>query len=464
VATTVTEKSREGGQLLRALASAKQKSRIFPAGHPYAQEAAQVLLEVLHDTMGTSQHLHIHCIHDEVYLNGALLARESVQYSELIEGLTGIGINSLSFNREASIDELAAFLGLLQNKREDIEKEGGWVPVISKKGIKGVKVNRFVAFQPGLLTSDNMAKASRISREAYRTSMMAVMEAFADTREGSVMNVNFVEEVVRFLMGIVAENESTIFGMKHIKATDDYTFYHSVNVAIVSLLIASHLRMGPEDLALLGVSALLHDIGKVNIPSELITKPAALTDEERRVFESHPVEGAKILLNQADLNRVAVRVALEHHMRVDKQGYPRIKLEGELHPYSRIVEIADVFDALTSDRAYRRAFLPDRAMEILLAGRGTHVDDRLMKLFVTVAGIFPVGTLVELDTRELAVVTDAEAGHIFRPKVKILRDHQGQTCQPFFVDLSAKQDGSYDRIIVQSVSPDDADVVITDHF
>jgi putative nucleotidyltransferase with HDIG domain len=208
------------------------------------------------------------------------------------------------------------------------------------------------------------------------------------------------------------------------KAHDEYTFTHMVNVAILAMAQARSL--GIEGLALraLGMAALLHDVGKVRTPLEVLNKPGALTPSERAIMRRHPVEGAAILRASRDIPRLAPIVAFEHHLRADGQGYPDGVRRVPINLGTVLCSIADAYDAMRSTRVYQPATPADRIMEIMVHNNGAQFDPNLVRRFVGLMGVYPPATLVRLTTGEIAVVLDG-ASDSTGATVKVVVDASG---------------------------------------
>ena len=252
------------------------------------------------------------------------------------------------------------------------------------------------------------------------------------------------------VMGVL-ENEEIFRGLSTIKNAHEYTFYHSINVSILTILMGSRLQLDPELLNKIGAAAMLHDLGKLRVPQEILDKPTTLTDDEWRIMKSHSIEGAKLLSEQQNVDPLALIVAAQHHAKHDLSGYPRFNGIDRLHIVSEVVAIADVFDALTSDRSYRKAMLPDKAMQIIAESRGTGFEASFVRMFAKMVGLFPVGTMVELDTGELALVTKANPDDLCRPVVRLVDPDAKQTSDPVFIDLMEVSDFIYKHSIVRSI-------------
>jgi putative nucleotidyltransferase with HDIG domain len=215
-------------------------------------------------------------------------------------------------------------------------------------------------------------------------------------------------------------DRDAVLEILNIKNYDEFLFSHSINVAIVSLLIASKLSLEEGLVKTVGIAGLLHDIGKVKIPRELINKPEELSENEWTVVRRHPIEGAQILVRHENIGELPVLAALEHHAGYDLSGYPTLKGKRRPHAVARIVTIADVYEAMTANRSYRSARTICQTVKLLIDGAGRHFDPLLVKLLFNTIGAFPPGSMVRLKNGVKAVVVEPHVDHPFSPKVRII--------------------------------------------
>jgi HD-GYP domain-containing protein (c-di-GMP phosphodiesterase class II) len=254
------------------------------------------------------------------------------------------------------------------------------------------------------------------------------------------------------------EDEQFFLSLTAIKDFDEYTYHHMVNVSILSMSLGQRLGLSRPALTELGLAALFHDIGKVEIPHEILNKPSSFTDEEWKIIQKHPVWGVKAILGLGRFNSSAIRaliVSFEHHLNCDFSGYPKVKKYKELDLFSRIVTLADQYDAMTSARVYKRIPMsPDKSLSIMLDGAGSHLDPLLFKFFTNMVGIYPIGTIVMLNTKEVGLVYECNAAFADRPRVLIIIDSQGKSVRGPVVDLSEKDEaGRYMRTIMKTLDP-----------
>lgn len=255
-------------------------------------------------------------------------------------------------------------------------------------------------------------------------------EFFSKDRQVSHKNSRIMyesmEELNNFAKNLVDElfsKSDIMISMVDIKNMDTYTYAHSVNVAVISLVVGIAAGLGRSELEDLTIGAMLHDVGKIFIPKSILNKPGALTDEEFRQIQEHTIEGYEYLKN-CPIKSTSKIIALQHHLNVDGSGYPDYENTGLLHKFSRIVAIADVYDALTSDRSYRRAYSPSEAVEYIMSMASTKFDMDYVKLFVKKIVTYPVGSIVRLSDGKTGVVKSLNEGFPMRPVVELVEDRK----------------------------------------
>lgn len=249
-----------------------------------------------------------------------------------------------------------------------------------------------------------------------------------DAMQGFYLNGTIIEkvlEIVNKLIEELLESDEIVISLGKLRTIDDYTLEHSVNVCIMSLILGLSYGFKYEELMDLGVGAILHDIGKMLIPQEILNKPGALTIEEYEIVKNHTTYGYEILKKSEEISDIAAEVALCHHERLDGNGYPLGKKSEQIRIYSRIVAICDVYDALTSNRVYKKGIAPHKALEYICKMVNTQFDNELVKRLLNCVKIYPVGSVVRLNTNELGLVVDISKANPSKPIVRILLDEKG---------------------------------------
>lgn len=267
-----------------------------------------------------------------------------------------------------------------------------------------------------------------IIKEETRTRAIGTVKDAFDRFSGkpSKFEMKKLKQTILTIIDQVIQNRDTLVHMTDIRAHDDYTFGHSVNVCMLSLMIGVGMNYGDAELREIALGAMLHDMGKTIIPVEILNKPEKLNELEMEIVKKHTHEGFEILRQNKEIPLLAAHIAFQHHEKYDGTGYPR-KLKGtNIHEYARIVTIADVYDALTSDRAYRPALLQHEAYELMMASAGTHFDIELLQKFFEKIAIYPMGSTVILNTGEIGIITEVPASLPSRPTVKVIANSNRQ--------------------------------------
>jgi HD-GYP domain-containing protein (c-di-GMP phosphodiesterase class II) len=292
--------------------------------------------------------------------------------------------------------------------------------------------------------TEEMGKAKKIHAEANKI----IHNIMRDVRMGEQVQLERVEPVVEKLTDSILRNGSALLSLCQVKNKDDYTFLHSVSVCALHVSFCRAVGMDAATIHLAGIGGLLHDIGKVKVPSEILNKPGRLEEDEFRAMKLHVVESKKILDQTAGITETSIQVAYEHHERHDGSGYP-LGLKGEaISQMGKMAAICDVYDAITSDRVYHKGMAPHEALRKIFEWSKYHFDPGLVQQFLRTIGIYPVGTLVMLESGRIGVVLEQSAGNLLHPTIRVFYDGKRQQyLPPQEVDLSrALGQGGGDRI------------------
>ncbi|MCW8955747.1 MAG: HD-GYP domain-containing protein, partial [Gammaproteobacteria bacterium] len=289
-------------------------------------------------------------------------------------------------------------------------------------------------------TAVTLEEEIETARETLARAKQATIEMFQDARMGNSVSIAEAGPLVDEISQSVSRNPAAMLSITRMKTIDDYTYLHSV--AVCALMIALGKQLDYEgDLLSLGMAGLLHDVGKMAIPEQVLNKPGKLTDEEFEIIKAHPLRGWEILKESYGVDEVALDVALHHHERVDGNGYPN-KLSGkELTLVARMGAVCDVYDAITSDRCYKKGWEPADALKKMAEWKDGHFDDAVFKAFVKTVGIYPTGTLVKLKSGRLGIVTEQSEQTLLKPKIKIFYSSTSQSPIPQkIIDLMRSQE------------------------
>lgn len=298
------------------------------------------------------------------------------------------------------------------------------------------------------------------ARKLYLNTVISTKKLVDEISKKGHTNIRKVKRMIQDMVDLIAQDETVFIGLSTIRAHDDYTFLHSINVAVLSVCLGKRIGLSPVALQQLGISGLLHDLGKVDVPKEILLKPGGLEESEWMEIRKHPLWSVSRILKLGFSEALTSKVLLapfEHHIRYDLRGYPKISNKKKVSLFGRIISIADVYDALTSPRVYRpMAHSPDYALSLMVDGAGKEFDPILLKVFINMMGVYPVGTLVELENGELALVAETVPGGdpLHPVVVTLVEDGRGGLKRGEVIDLGAMaaKGGSPSRIL-RSANP-----------
>src|SRR5437763_714196 len=319
---------------------------------------------------------------------------------------------------------------------------------------------------------ENTQRQKEAAKRTYARSVAVTKEVINSIRMGRTANVKKVKRAVQAIVDQVLNNEASLVGLTTLRDYDEYTFTHSVNVCIFSVALGRKLGLSKLQLYDLGIAALFHDVGKSRVPLEVPNKQGGLTDEEWRIMQAHPWLGVLTLFGLRGYGEIPYRgmiVAYEHHMKTDLTGYPKSLRSRDLSIYSKIVAVADGFDAATSRRVYQTVPIqPDQVLKEMWENPRRGYDPVVVKAFINLIGIYPVGTCVILDTYEVAVVHGAnpDVTHVHRPMVRVVTTPDGGLVHPgFLVDLAQRDpQGNFPRTVVKVTDPVKYGINVADYF
>jgi putative nucleotidyltransferase with HDIG domain len=323
------------------------------------------------------------------------------------------------------------------------------------RGVRNVTFGRIVVDEAG---DDQVGIAA--ARRVYGQAVETAENLWNAAKAGDQPDPGAARKIIDGLARLVTQDRTSLMALTALKKYDNYTFTHMVNVAALAMAQARSLNIDGPLLREFGFAALMHDIGKVNTPLEVLNKPGKLTNDEFVVMKRHVVDGAHILRRTPEMPALAPIVAFEHHLKQDLSGYPEKIGSRKLNLCTMIVSIADVFDALRSNRPYREGMATVRIRSIMGEQGNPAFNQALLKRFVNLMGLFPVGNLVRLSKGELAVVTAEHPSDPFRPQVKIIVDRSGETLDTPLLANTWERDsrGEHPYAVVEAVDPESSDI------
>jgi putative nucleotidyltransferase with HDIG domain len=399
--------------LLRKLASGIRGAQLYAPGHPLTVRNMDALAQVIRQLHGIHPSLTAGIVGQELVVADMPMAKASAQMADLIRKLKSQEIERITIERGVTPEELEGFMRLLA---------GPSTPA-AFASLPHIRVGRIATeerAEEGI--QSDMAAIRRLYASAVNVAQSVWDSAQTEGKPDVALALNTVEG----LSEAVSQNRTALVALTAMKSYDNYTFTHMVNVSILAMGQARALGIEGRLLREFGLSALMHDIGKVRTPKEILNKPEKLTDAEFEIMKRHTVDGAEILRRTPEMPILAPVVAFEHHLRLDGSGYPAGATRPTLNLGTQLCSVADVYDAMRSQRAYQKAFPSDRVLAVLQKNDGAQFDQHLVRRFTQLLGIYPPGNLVRLSTGELAVVTKVHAPDPYRPRVRVIADRSGQ--------------------------------------
>jgi HD-GYP domain-containing protein (c-di-GMP phosphodiesterase class II) len=439
-----------GIQLVTQLNVLIKTSRIYERTNAALDKPVETMLMLI-KTMAQDQPVTLRLQNDFLFLGDSHLKVNAQQMgiaTSIIDALNAWKIGGITFSLTAESKDLREFAALFvgldpENKAlEDLQKE------IRARGIAGIELEeqRQLQLRKNFGTTDNKSpegtgntdpKAQRKmnAKNGYARVAGSVGTLTQSSREGGTASFKQAKRAIQNIIDLMVEDETAVLGLTTLRCHDQYTHNHSVNVSLLSIALANRVGYPKVELADLGLAALFHDMGKSTIPMEVLNKPGEFTDDDWVAMRNHPTEGVLSLSKMRGITNLPGRMAaasFEHHMNLDFSGYPKLTVPWTLSLTGRILTIADCYDAMTSSRVYRREPMsPSKVLNMMLSKSGKSFDAVLLKLFVNCVGIVPIGSLVMLETNELAVVLKpaTDKANAERPFVRVITDPQGNSIE-----------------------------------
>jgi putative nucleotidyltransferase with HDIG domain len=379
-------------------------------------------------------------------------------------------IGGMEFSEAVSGEQLKDLAYVLSSLEE--KNEGNYLSVkkqLEHRNIESIEVGNLELSKDEDISFDPEGH-KKYSKEVYFRSIGLVKEVVENLRQQKPLPIRKAKRLMQNAVNAVMQEDSTLLGLANIKNYDEYPFNHAVNVAIYAMALGQRIGIPKKHLSHLGMAGLFHDIGKTKIPEEILDKPGKLSPEERSIMRSHPVVGSELILRMKEWGELSSRMmegAFEHHVRYDLTGYPRLTEKKKITLFGRIVAIADFYDAVVRPRVFPRfPYVSEKILEIMLERSGKDFDPAIVKVFINMIGVFPLGTLALLNTREMGIVTQIQEDTdlIDRPKVCLIYYSDGEYRKGKVVNLIEADEGSGDfkRSIVKTLDPNEYNISVAE--
>ncbi len=471
MATPEVQLQEDGRTILVTFYAALRAVKFYPLDNETVQKALADLHSAVTTVISREGLVDFRVVGDFFFLNESRLRldlRNFSTFGAVAQAFRTHGIGEMHVDRGIATGEWAAFLSLLLREPAEPDPYEGFTRQMAGTRIRHIDVEPEREIEPLDLEEAALEGAKR----TYTFSVQMARDVLSDVRIGRAVNVRKVKRAVQTIVDQVLTNEPSMVAMTHLRDFDEYTFTHSVNVCIFSVVIGQRLGLEKLDLYELGLGALFHDVGKMRIPEDVLNKPEGLNEEEWEMMKEHPTDGLLELFHLHGFNDVPYRqmlMAYEHHMKTNLQGYPTSRRPRKLSLFSLIVSVADAFDAGTSVRSYQyRPWPPDAVLREMRENPKRGFSPIVVKALITATGIYPVGTLVILDSYEMGVVTRAnpDPKKLHQPEIKVLSDGMGTPLTtPVTVRLDEVDEatGELKRSIIKTADPNRYGIQVADY-
>ena len=436
--------------LLQGLVFASKLARMYPPGHPIVEQKLKELDDSIGGYLKSNPVLKIDIVHGIVQLDGLPFDRGA---TSALHDLLDLGINSVHFQRGFQPDELKKLVDLLRELMQDGQGEEPIEKRLVERDVRHVSLKRLVPLDTRWPSRQWPDRPTGPLDPDYADSLRLAQSTFDKVAAAGTLEVVAVRELMHLLISKVASSSVAIAQILAIKEYENLTYCHSVNVAMLALLLGKQLRLGEELIAALVEAGLLHDIGKTRIARDVVLKPGALDVRERKLIEGHAMLGAEILVGTRGLHPLTPMIALEHHRTIKGGGYPDLRdMNGVPHVLSQLVSVIDIYEALTGARSYREPMLPEQACLVLARLAGESLNPSLVKSFINAVTFFPLGSFVRTTHGELGIVIRTTPGDVMHPVVALIDEGLKRITRE--VDTSERDtSGLYVRHIAETVTP-----------
>ena len=430
-------------------------------------------LQLIQDILKSENQLLLKIVRDNLFFNNIRIQMKADKYAILRAFLLEMRrrwIGELEFMEGVGVENLKDFIYLLIGLEENVESNYLYMKKqLETRGLRAFNVGKLEAFKDEEIYVDSEDR-KRYSKEVYFKSINLVKEVMEGVKSQKMLNTRKAKRLMQNAVNAIIQDESTLLGLANIKNYDDYTFNHSVNVAIYAISLGQRTGIPKKHLSHLGMAGLFHDIGKTRIPKEILNKSGKLTAEEWTVMRLHALLGTEIVIGMKEWGELSTRMVdgtFEHHLKYDLTGYPKLTRKKKVSLFGRIIALADFYDALVRPRVYNRyPFVSEKILGFMLERSGKDFDPALVKIFVNMLGIFPLGTLVLLNTNEMGIVvqTSEDTELIDRPRICLVYYSDEDYKKGEIVDLREIDEVTRDfrRTIVKTLDPNEYNINVAE--
>jgi putative nucleotidyltransferase with HDIG domain len=399
-------------QVVQGLAAAVKGLRLYSLDHPATGKQIQALQDGLFNLLQHKKKIRIGLLEGTLFVEDHLLMQDFPAAEEIARMLDERQLTGIEFYTGLSANEIQALLSELY---EGQKKGNEFSEALQQRNVQRIKA----------ISTEEDEEDSGQPRKVYRKALKVVDQIFNDVRMGEIPSSAEALKVVKSMAQLTLTEPHALFALSMLKDYDNYTFTHSVNVSVISLAVGRACNLTEEQLRTLGLGGLLHDLGKLKIDVNIITKPGRLTENEFEVIKQHPAFGAEIISEMEGVTQEVMDIVLYHHTRYDRNGYPFFDDTRNLSTLVDMTAIADSYDAMTTLRSYQRPYTPRSAINRLQEVSGSFLNPAYVTSFIESLGPYPVGSLVRLDSNEIGLVIKVDAKDPSLADIKVIFDAAG---------------------------------------
>ncbi len=437
------------------------------------QKLTSELFQTVHAFLQAEGTFSLKIIRDSFFFNKIRMPMKANQYSILknfSQEMILRGIGEIEFAAEVEEEGLIDFIFLFAPLKDRNENNYLFInKQLEGRGLRNITVGKleFMISQEEFADSGEQKKRAK---KIYFHSINLVREVAEGAKKQKMVNIRKAKHLMENTVNSIMQDESTMLGLANIKNYDEYTFNHSVNVAIYAIALGQRIGIPKKHLSHLGMAGIFHDIGKTKISLEILNKSEKLTPEDWTAIQRHPIFGAETIMRIKQWGELSARMihgAFDHHLKFDLSGYPKLFRKRSSSLFGKIIALADFYDSLARPRIYRKfPYVSEKILGFMLEHAGKDFDPILIKVFINMIGVIPLGTLVLLDTQEMAIVIktqeDPELGD--RPVVCLLTYMNGEYRKGKEVDLKETDEdtGAFRRTIVKTLDPNEYNLNIAE--
>ena len=465
----------QGTEFISAFYRLLKGTTLYNRKNVVIDRLTQECLQSINPVVKSEGRLSLKIVRDNFFFNNVIIQIKVDQYSILkgfLQEMRNRWIGELEFTEEVEGEELKDFVYLLSGLEENNESNYLYVMrQLEHKGIEPINVGKLEVFKDEEIYTDSKEKR-QYSKEVYFESIGLVKDVVESVKHQKMLNVRKAKRLMQNAVNALIQDESTLLGLANIKNYDEAIFNHSVNVAIYAIAIGQRIGIPKKHLSYLGMAALFHDIGKTKIPKEILNKTGKLLAEESAMMRFHPIFGVETVMAMKEWGELSSRMisaAFEHHLKYDLTGYPKPTHKRKLTLFGRIIGIADFYDTLVRPRGDNRfPYISEKILGIMLERSGKDFDPALVKVFINMIGVFPLGTLVLLNTNEIGIVVQIQedTALLDRPKVILLYSSDGEYRKGEMADLGEVDEstGEFKRSIVRTLDPNQYHINVAEYI